>query len=224
MKEILFYILFISFLIYSSEFKIYDLSKYGKLIYNHTHLSLSVLNINDIKEEQIEIIYKIQKNMHDDYEKLYYCFINEYPSENDNDFTSEKSTKGIIDDSLENETKITYNIKKEEGQYLVLFNIICNEGEFIEVEHIKKENNKQNGNKRDNKGNTGLIVIIITSIIVVAGIIIGFIILGKYIYNKRQQEVMGNYASSFVEENSGIVPNDANNEKQEHINDENNKK
>ena len=228
MKEILLYILFISFLIYSSEKKIYELFKYGKLIYTNTNQTYSFLNITDIKEEQIEIIYKIQKNHnYDEYIELYYSFTNIIPDENN--CKVEKSIKGIINDSLENQIKITYNIAKEEGKYLVLLNIKCNDDyESIIVEHIKNEKNpepkpkrKENGNGKDNKDNKGLIVIIIISIIVVAGIIIGFIILGKFIYNKRQQEVMSSYASSFVEENPGLVPNQ---EQKENTNDENNSK
>ena len=34
---------------------------------------------------------------------------------------------------------------------------------------------------------------------------------GKYIYSKRQKEVMANYASSFVAENTGLMPNEENN-------------
>ena len=224
MKEILFYILFISFLIYSSEKKLYELFKYGQLIYTNTNQTYSFLNITGIEEEQIEIIYKIQKNHnHDEYKELYYGFTNIIPD--DNNCKVEKSIKGIIKDSLENEIKITYNITKEEGEYLVLLNIKCNEGESIVVEHIKNEKKqkpkKENGDGKDNKGNKSLIAIIIISIMVVAGIIIGFIILGKYIYNKRQQEVMGSYASSFVDENPGLVPN---NEQKENTNDDNNPK
>ena len=138
---------------------------------------------------------------------------NSFTNNSPNDyFETQSSIKGIIDYSLENEIKITYNITKEEGKYLVLFNIICKDGESIEVEHIKKEKKtKENRYKEDNKNNKVLIPIIIISIIAVFGIIIGFIILGKYIYNKRQQEVMGNYASSFVDENPGLVPNNDNN-------------
>ena len=226
MKAILFFILFISFLIiYSSENIIYELSKYGKVIYSNTNTSYSLLDITGIKEEQLEIIYTIHKNHnYDEYNILYYSFTNIYP--NDTKCEVEKSINGIINDSFEKEIKITFNIKKEEGKYLLLLNIKCNDDESIEVEHIKKEKEpnpkpKENGDGKDNKDNKGLILIIIMSIIVVAGIIIGFIILGKFIYNKRQQEVMGSYASSFVEENPGLVPN---NEQKENTNDDNNPK
>ena len=51
----LFLISFMPFLIYSTE-KIYNLTKYGNLIYDDTSPSLTVLDTTDITDKEIEII------------------------------------------------------------------------------------------------------------------------------------------------------------------------
>ena len=189
MKEMLFLISFMPFLIYSTE-KIYNLTKYGNLIYDDTSPSLTVLDTTDITDKEIEIIYTVQNNHENT--RINYSFTNEFPN---NGFTSNYYFFSSRNNSLDGKVKMTYNFQKREGKYLVLMNIICKDNEKIEVEHRKKDN-------------TSLIIIIIISIIVVIGIIVGFIFIGKYIYNKRQKEIMGNYASSFVAENPSLVPNE----------------
>ena len=101
--------------------------------------------------------------------------------------------------------KLTYRFKTNNYKYLVLQNLQSISDTKIKIKI------KISGNKDDDKNKSKAIVpIIIISIILVAGIVVAFIFVGKYIFNKRQKELMGNYASSFVAENSDLVPNEEN--------------
>ena len=85
--------------------------------------------------------------------------------------------------------KLTYRFKTNNYKYVVLQNLKSISDTKIKIKI------KILGNKDDDKKLKAIVPIIIISIILVVGIVVAFIFLGigKYIFNKRQKELMGNY-------------------------------
>ena len=202
MKRILFFISFLCLLLYSVE-KSYLLDN-QKIEYNDTQPSFTIIDISTIKEKEIVITYKFDENFIHNETELYYDFLDNYTKDNnDNDFKVEKSISFYRRYNSNNKLELYYKITKERKKYLVLANFLCQNSESIEVDCLQKRN--------DNKNNKIIIIIIIISITLVVGIIVGFILVGKYLFNKRQKEIMAKYNSSFVEENPSLIPNDKEN-------------
>ena len=79
----------------------------------------------------------------------------------------------------------------------ILLNLKNTYGDNIEVEIIKSSSNSS----------TLLAITIICSIAGVISLIAVFIVVGKYIYVKRQEELLRkDYGSSFVGENPSVIP------------------
>ena len=198
MKE---FIILFFFLISSSKEKIQELTKEQNVTYNGTELSYTILNTTKINEKQFNIIYEILDNSKFLTTKIKYNFFKNYhESEN---FVLNKSMEGKVD---KNENKVSFEFKKDNNNnYLILENLQSNNSTKLiriklEIKKIPRNNGKTNSKV--------IIPIIIISIILVIGIIVAFIFVGKYIFNKRQKEMMGNYASSFVADSPSLVPND----------------
>ena len=199
MKDTLLFLLFVCFLINSikTEFTMYNLTNYNKLTYNSGKESITILNIEKINENEIYITYKIKNNKFIS-NSIKYIFTNDYPNNNTNlEFPdlisctdSKESNKGH---------RLHFKIKKQEKKYLILENLQSETPGEIEIENTKPSSK-------------AVIVIAIISVVLIIGIIGAFIFIGKYIFNKRQKELMTNYASSFVDENPSLIPNDNNQE------------
>ena len=198
MKE---FIILFFFLISSSKEKIQELTKEQNVTYNGTELSYAILNTTKINEKQFNIIYEILDNSKFLTTKIKYNFFKNY-NESEN-FVLNKSMEGKVD---KNENKVSFEFKKDNNNnYLILENLQSNNSTKLiriklEIKKIPRNNGKTNSKV--------IIPIIIISIILVIGIIVAFIFVGKYIFNKRQKEMMGNYASSFVADSPSLVPND----------------
>ena len=201
MKEnILITLLFILLIKIASEEKIYKLKKYKSYTYNDTETSYSVLESINVEGKEIDITYEIENGNFSN-TSLYYYFTdtNAYDKKIiENEFKVVNSKKNESSKS-KNKFKACYRIiKSKQKKYLVLRNLPNKEGKTIEVK-----------NRRTSKKT--VIIIFVISLIVICGIIAAFVFIGKYIYKKRQKEVMTNYASSFVAENPGLMPNDESN-------------
>ena len=200
MKE-LFFILLISYSICSTQKNIFDLNKNNKILYNDTNQTLTVLDLTGIEGKYIGITYKISNKSFEDKE-LHYEFSNDYPNnvykpKNTIKENNEKKSSSMIDNILRFETKLFFNIVKQESKYLILLNLKNTYGDNIEVEIIKSSSNSS----------TLLAITIICSIAGVISLIAVFIVVGKYIYVKRQEELLRkDYGSSFVGENPSVIP------------------
>ena len=199
MKELLFLLLFI---LISSNEEICDVTKESEKQYNGTMQSLIYFNITKLSGNKIDITYEINDNNSFIDTTIKYIFTNDDPNSNIK-LTEKKECD--YENKNNNEMKLTYRFKTNNYKYLVLQNLQSISDTKIKIKI------KISGNKDDDKNKSKAIVpIIIISIILVAGIVVAFIFVGKYIFNKRQKELMGNYASSFVAENSDLVPNEEN--------------
>ena len=197
MKE---FIILFFFLISSSKEKIQEITKDQNVTYNGTELSYTILNTTKINEKQFNIIYEILDNSNFLSTTIKYDFFKNY---NESEiFVLNKVMVGKAD---KNKNKITFEFQKDNNNnYLIVENLQSNSNKLIEIKlEIKK--NPINNDKRNSKA---IIPITIISIILVIGIIVAFIFVGKYIFNKRQKEMMGNYASSFVADSPSLVPNE----------------
>ena len=199
MKE-LFFILLISYSICSTQKNIFDLNKNNKILYNDTNQTLTVLDLTGIEGKYIGITYKISNKSFEDKE-LHYEFSNDYPNnvykpKNTIKENDEKKSSSMIDNILRFETKLFFNIVKQESKYLILLNLKNTYGDNIEVEIIKSSSSS-----------SLLAITIICSIAGVISLIAVFIVVGKYIYVKRQEELLRkDYGSSFVGENPSVIP------------------
>ena len=194
------FIILFFFLISSSKEKIQEITKDQNVTYNGTELSYTILNTTKINEKQFNIIYEILDNSNFLSTTIKYDFFKNY---NESEiFVLNKVMVGKAD---KNKNKITFEFQKDNNNnYLIVENLQNNSNKLIEIKlEIKK--NPINNDKRNSKA---IIPITIISIILVIGIIVAFIFVGKYIFNKRQKEMMGNYASSFVADSPSLVPND----------------
>ena len=194
------FIILFFFLISSSKEKIQEITKDQNVTYNGTELSYTILNTTKINEKQFNIIYEILDNSNFLSTTIKYDFFKNY---NESEiFVLNKVMVGKAD---KNKNKITFEFQKDNNNnYLIVENLQSNSNKLIEIKlEIKK--NPINNDKRNSKA---IIPITIISIILVIGIIVAFIFVGKYIFNKRQKEMMGNYASSFVADSPSLVPNE----------------
>ena len=194
------FIILFFFLISSSKEKIQEITKDQNVTYNGTELSYTILNTTKLNEKQFNIIYEILDNSNFLSTTIKYEFFKNY---NESEiFVLNKVMVGKAD---KNKNKITFEFQKDNNNnYLIVENLQSNSNKLIEIKlEIKK--NPINNDKRNSKA---IIPITIISIILVIGIIVAFIFVGKYIFNKRQKEMMGNYASSFVADSPSLVPNE----------------
>ena len=200
MKKNLFLILFICFLINAikAEYTKYNLVIYNKLTYNGENETITIVDITGINENDIYINYKIQNNKFTN-NNLRYIFTDDYPNNNNTNFDFKGPINSIDSKESNNEYTLYFKIKKENKKYLILENLRGLAPGNIQIENIKS-------------GSKAVIVIAIISLILLIGIIGAFIFIGKYIFDKRQKELMKNYASSFVDENPSLVPNGNNQE------------
>ena len=209
-----FFIILATYYLCNAEDKVYTLYKYDNLTYINKDTIFIVLDCSDITGKEIYITL-INHNESFSEDKFYYNFIDEYPN---NDFRTTKMINSYSKEKLVVGEKLFYKIKKESAKYLVFKNVKCKENNTIEI-----ENTETIGNTNVKSNSSIVIVIALVSITLVAIIVATFIIVGKYIYNKRQKEIMANYASSFVDDtnkNPSLLPNDKKEEEQEqNIND-----
>ena len=194
------FIILFFFLISSSKEKIQEITKDQNVTYNGTELSYTILNTTKINEKQFNIIYEILDNSNFLSTTIKYDFFKNY-----NESEIFVLNKVMIGKADKNKNKITFEFQKDNNNnYLIVENLQSNSNKLIEIKlEIKK--NPINNDKRNSKA---IIPITIISIILVIGIIVAFIFVGKYIFNKRQKEMMGNYASSFVADSPSLVPNE----------------
>ena len=209
-----FFIILATYYLCNAEDKVYTLYKYDNLTYINKDTIFIVLDCSDITGKEIYITL-INHNESFSEDKFYYNFTDEYPN---NDFRTTKMINSYSKEKLVVGEKLFYKIKKESAKYLVFKNVKCKENNTIEI-----ENTETIGNTNVKSNSSIVIVIALVSITLVAIIVATFIIVGKYIYNKRQKEIMANYASSFVDDtnkNPSLLPNDKKEEEQEqNIND-----
>ena len=191
--------LFICFLINAikAEYTKYNLVIYNKLTYNGENETITIVDISGINENDIYINYKIQNNKFTN-NNLRYIFTDDYPNNNTN-FDFKGPINSIDSKESNNEYTLYFKIKKENKKYLILENLRGLAPGNIEIENTKS-------------GSKAVIIIAIISLFLLIGIIGAFIFIGKYIFDKRQKELMKNYASSFVDENPSLVPNGNNQE------------
>lgn len=199
MKELIFITLFF-ILIISSKEKIQEITKDQNLTYNGTELSYTILNTTKINEKQFNIIYEILDNSNFSSTTIKYDFFKNFNKSEI--FVLNKNLEGKAD---KNKNRVSFEFQKDNNNnYLIMENLQSNSNKLIEIKLEIKKIPINNG-----KTNPKVIIpIIIISIILVIGIIVAFIFVGKYIFNKRQKEMMGNYASSFVADSPSLVPND----------------
>ena len=199
MKELIFITLFF-ILIISSKEKIQEITKDQNLTYNGTELSYTILNTTKINGKQFNIIYEILDNSNFSSTTIKYDFFKKYNQSEI--FVLNKNLEGKAD---KNKNRVSFEFQKDDNNnYLIMENLQSNSNKLIEIKLEIKKIPINNG-----KTNSKVIIpIIIISIILVIGIIVAFIFVGKYIFNKRQKEMMGNYASSFVADSPSLVPND----------------
>ena len=208
MKAILFIIL-ATYYLCNAENKVYTLFKYDNLTFINKDTIFIALDCSDITGNEIYItLINHNESFIDD--KFYYNFTDEYPN---NDFKTTKMINSYSKEKLVVGEKLFYKIKKESAQYLVFKNVKCNENNTIEI-----ENTETIGNTNVKSNSSIVIVIALVSVTLVVIILVTFILVGKYIYNKRQKEIMANYASSFVDDtnkNPSLIPDDKKEQEQE---------
>ena len=203
MKEIILTLLYFLLIKNSSQDIVYTLKKYKSYIYNEIYPTYGILESINVEGKEIEITYEIQDASNFTDTALFYYFTDTKLENNTivdkSNFKDYVYCKKNESSNSRNTFKAIYRIKKNKKyKYLVLQNLPNEEGKNVEVK-----------NKRTTKKT--VIIIFIISLIITCGIIVAFVFVGKYIYSKRQKEVMANYASSFVAENPGLMPNEENN-------------
>ena len=190
MKNLAFLIIII-FIKLSAEKNRYNLTVYNSIKYNDTEESLTIFDASKLNENEILISYKIKKEKFGN-KKLYYSFNEDYP---DASYSPKEEINNTDEQGNNNEHILIYKFKKDNNKkFLVLENFKSVNGKEIEVQNLKPK--------------TKVIVFIILSIIIVIIIIVSFIFIGKYVYNKRQKEIMEKYATSFVDDS--LVPESEN--------------
>ena len=202
MKEILLTLIYFLLIKISSQKKLHILNKYKSFIYDENYTTYACLESINVEGKEIELTYEIHNGSFSN-SSLYYYFTDTKPEENTNfekiQFQGPVFSKKNETSISKNKNKTTYRIKKDKKlKYIILQNLENKEGKTIEVK-----------NKRTSKKT--VIVIFVISLIIICAIIATFVFVGKYIYSKRQKEVMTNYATSFVAENPGLVPNEESN-------------
>ena len=199
--------LFLSYLIYinaidNNTLNIYNLSLFGRISYKDKTKSYTILNLDGNELKKIYITYTIPNKFFSN-SVLNYSFSNEYP--NDSIITNlqiEKEQEKISSIVLENnirkyEIKLYYNIPKEENQkYLLLSNFENIFNDSIIVEHIKNNSTTK----------TLTIIFIVVGVITIIAILI---VVGKFVYIKKHDDLLKKeYGSSFVaeKENPSVIP------------------
>ena len=199
--------LFLSYLIYinaidNNTLNIYNLSLFGRISYKDKTKSYTILNLAGNELKKIYITYTIPNKFFSN-SVLNYSFSNEYP--NDSIITNlqiEKEQEKISSIVLENnirkyEIKLYYNIPKEENQkYLLLSNFENIFNDSIIVEHIKNNSTTK----------TLTIIFIVVGVITIIAILI---VVGKFVYIKKHDDLLKKeYGSSFVaeKENPSVIP------------------
>ena len=199
--------LFLSYLLYinaidNNTLSKYNLSLFGTISYNDKTKSYTILNLEGNELKKIYITYTIPNKFFSN-SVLNYSFSNEYP--NDSIITNlqiEKEQEKISSIVLENnirkyEIKLYYNIQKKENQkYLLLSNFENIFNDSIIVEHIKNNSTTK----------TLTIIFIVVGVITIIAILI---VVGKFVYIKKHDDLLKKeYGSSFVaeKENPSVIP------------------
>ena len=200
-------VLILSYLIYinaidNNTITIYNLSLFGKITYKGSTKSYTVLNLNGNDLKKIYITYTIPNQTFLN-NTLNYSFTNEYPKDNFNtNLQIENEQEEISSTVQENNIrkyaiKLYYNIQNQENRkYLVLSNFGNIFNDSIIVEHIKNSSTSK----------TLMIIFIIVGVITIFAILI---VVGKFVYIKKQDDLLKkDYGSSFVaeKENPSIIP------------------
>ena len=180
-----------------TQYTKYNLTRYSKLIYNSKNETITILNIEGIEEKNIYLTYKIKKTKFTS-NSIGYIFTDDYPNNNTNlDFSEIISCTDSKESNKEH--KLYFKFKKENKKYLILENLKSLTPGDIEIENTKP-------------ASKAVIAIAIIGVVLIIGIIVAFIFIGKYIFNKRQKELMSNFSSSFVDEEPSLVRNGNNQE------------
>ena len=200
-------VLILSYLIYinaidNNTITIYNLSLFGKITYKGSTKSYTVLNLNGNDLKKIYITYTIPNQTFLN-NTLNYSFTNEYPKDNFNtNLQIENEQEEISSTVQENNIrkyaiKLYYNIQNQENRkYLVLSNFGNIFNDSIIVEHIKNSSTSK----------ALMIIFIIVGVITIFAILI---VVGKFVYIKKQDDLLKkDYGSSFVaeKENPSIIP------------------
>ena len=200
-------VLILSYLIYinaidNNTITIYNLSLFGKIAYKGSTKSYTVLNLNGNDLKKIYITYTIPNQTFLN-NTLNYSFTNEYPKDNFNtNLQIENEQEEISSTVQENNIrkyaiKLYYNIQNQENRkYLVLSNFGNIFNDSIIVEHIKNSSTSK----------ALMIIFIIVGVITIFAILI---VVGKFVYIKKQDDLLKkDYGSSFVaeKENPSIIP------------------
>ena len=200
-------VLILSYLIYinaidNNTITIYNLSLFGKITYKGSTKSYTVLNLNGNDLKKIYITYTIPNQTFLN-NTLNYSFTNEYPKDNFNtNLQIENEQEEISSTVQENNIrkysiKLYYNIQNQENRkYLVLSNFGNIFNDSIIVEHIKNSSTSK----------TLMIIFIIVGVITIFAILI---VVGKFVYIKKHDDLLKkDYGSSFVaeKENPSIIP------------------
>ena len=200
-------VLILSYLIYinaidNNTITIYNLSLFGKIAYKGSTKSYTVLNLNGNDLKKIYITYTIPNQTFLN-NTLNYSFTNEYPKDNFNtNLQIENEQEEISSTVQENNIrkyaiKLYYNIQNQENRkYLVLSNFGNIFNDSIIVEHIKNSSTSK----------ALMIIFIIVGVITIFAILI---VVGKFVYIKKHDDLLKkDYGSSFVaeKENPSIIP------------------
>jgi hypothetical protein len=200
-------VLILSYLIYinaidNNTITIYNLSLFGKITYKGSTKSYTVLNLNGNDLKKIYITYTIPNQTFLN-NTLNYSFTNEYPKDNFNtNLQIENEQEEISSTVQENNIrkyaiKLYYNIQNQENRkYLVLSNFGNIFNDSIIVEHIKNSSTSK----------ALMIIFIIVGVITIFAILI---VVGKFVYIKKHDDLLKkDYGSSFVaeKENPSIIP------------------
>jgi hypothetical protein len=200
-------VLILSYLIYinaidNNTITIYNLSLFGKITYKGSTKSYTVLNLNGNDLKKIYITYTIPNQTFLN-NTLNYSFTNEYPKDNFNTNLQIENEQAEISSTVQENNirkyanKLYYNIQNQENRkYLVLSNFGNIFNDSIIVEHIKNSSTSK----------TLMIIFIIVGVITIFAILI---VVGKFVYIKKHDDLLKkDYGSSFVaeKENPSIIP------------------
>ena len=200
-------VLILSYLIYinaidNNTITIYNLSLFGKIAYKGSTKSYTVLNLNGNDLKKIYITYTIPNQTFLN-NTLNYSFTNEYPKDNFNTNLQIENEQAEISSTVQENNirkyanKLYYNIQNQENRkYLVLSNFGNIFNDSIIVEHIKNSSTSK----------TLMIIFIIVGVITIFAILI---VVGKFVYIKKYDDLLKkDYGSSFVaeKENPSIIP------------------
>lgn len=180
----------------------YNLSLFDKISYKDNTKSYTILYLNGNDLKKIYITYTIPNQTFLN-STLNYSFANEYPNDNFNtNLQIEKEQEKISSTVPENnirkyEIKLFYNIPNNNNQkYLVLSNFRNIFNDSIIVEHLKNSSTKR----------TLTIIFIVVGVITIIAILI---VVGKFVYIKKHDDLLKkDYGSSFVaeKENPSLIP------------------